>query len=262
MNREQDMAHHDISLRLADATDEVEVGIAPYEAVMRGGKRRKARRWVLGAAVALVMAGSTGSLALAVVDGREQSNVASQRLSAEERHVYTPQRTHLTEIFGEAESEEAYVSLEVWGAPRSEAEARKQKERMIEYGVWDEREADPVPSIGSSWFSVIVADAHWGKRTLPVHGLQSRSDDVDGMGFQSYTFTAKGKKMTVGYVGPKVERVEYGSTEPELTRAAGFKYRWFVTEDDERGDDRGPEKRALSVRVYDAQGDSRTVQVG
>ncbi|MBT2510974.1 hypothetical protein J7I98_35180 [Streptomyces sp. ISL-98] len=263
MNREQDMAHHDISLRLADATDEVEVGIAPYEAVMRGGKRRKARRWVLGTAVALVMAGSTGTLALAVVDGREQSYVAAHRQSAEERHVYTPQRTQLTEIYGRGTTDaQAYVSVELWGAPRTEAEARKQKERMIEYGVWDERKADPEAELGRDWFSVVVIDAHGGKQTVPVFGLRDKSDDRDGMSFKSYEFTVKGTRLTVGYVGPEVKRLEYeyddGTVEPELMKAAGFKGRWFTLE--------GKASRAkgdvAGIRVFDAKEVPRTVQVG
>ncbi|MDG4864788.1 hypothetical protein P8605_42235, partial [Streptomyces sp. T-3] len=60
------MAERDIALLLADAADGVEPGIAPFQAVVRGGKRRRARRrWAIGAAAALVIAGSTGSLALA-----------------------------------------------------------------------------------------------------------------------------------------------------------------------------------------------------
>ncbi|MER5828915.1 hypothetical protein ABT086_43740, partial [Streptomyces mirabilis] len=60
-----DMTHRDIAFLLADAADEAEIGIAPYQAVVRGGRRRKARRWALAAAAALVIAGSTGTLALA-----------------------------------------------------------------------------------------------------------------------------------------------------------------------------------------------------
>lgn len=60
-----DMATHtDIALLLAEAADEVEIGIA----LPGGGPRRwrrKARRWALAAAAALVIAGSTGTLALA-----------------------------------------------------------------------------------------------------------------------------------------------------------------------------------------------------
>lgn len=57
----------DISFLLAEAADEVEIGAAPYQAVLRGGRRRRARRWAMAAAAALVVAGSTGTLALAGV---------------------------------------------------------------------------------------------------------------------------------------------------------------------------------------------------
>ncbi|MGW0580704.1 hypothetical protein ACWD25_33225, partial [Streptomyces sp. NPDC002920] len=58
--KNHEMTHHDIALLLADAADEVEIGIAPTQALIRGGRRRKARRWAVGAGVALVVAGSTG----------------------------------------------------------------------------------------------------------------------------------------------------------------------------------------------------------
>ena len=63
-----DEAHADIALLLADAADEVEVGAAPYQAVVRGGRRRKTRRWAVAAVAAAVIAGSTGTtLALVVL---------------------------------------------------------------------------------------------------------------------------------------------------------------------------------------------------
>lgn len=39
-------------LRLADGADGAEIGAAPYQAVLRGGRHRKARRWTLGALAA------------------------------------------------------------------------------------------------------------------------------------------------------------------------------------------------------------------
>ncbi|MFB7508308.1 hypothetical protein ACFC0P_33555, partial [Streptomyces broussonetiae] len=49
-----EMTQTDIALLLADAADEVEIGIAPVQAVIRGGRRRRARRWAVAAATALV----------------------------------------------------------------------------------------------------------------------------------------------------------------------------------------------------------------
>ncbi|MGW7200478.1 hypothetical protein [Streptomyces chryseus] len=152
---------------------------------------------------------------------------------------------------------DTYVAVELWGAPRSETEARRQKERMIEYGVWDERADDPVPELGTAWFAVVVMDAHGGKQTVPVHGLWDDSDERDGMGFVSYEFMMKGTRMTVGHVGPKVKRVEFEyadeTAEPELHKAAGFKNRWFTLESRLRGAGERPE----GVRVYDRPGGRR-----
>ncbi|MEV0476818.1 hypothetical protein AB0I50_44310 [Streptomyces prunicolor] len=53
----QTMTDRDIALLLADAADEVEIGIAPYQAVIRGGRRRRARRWALATATALARHG-------------------------------------------------------------------------------------------------------------------------------------------------------------------------------------------------------------
>ncbi|CAM5602706.1 hypothetical protein SGLAM104S_07066 [Streptomyces glaucescens] len=44
---EHDMSHTDIAFLLAEAADEVEIGIAPYQSVLRGGRRRRARRWAV-----------------------------------------------------------------------------------------------------------------------------------------------------------------------------------------------------------------------
>ncbi|MEY2247638.1 hypothetical protein AB8A21_32650, partial [Streptomyces sp. BF23-18] len=40
----------DIAVLLARAADEVEIGAAPCQAVVRGGRRRRARRWATVAA--------------------------------------------------------------------------------------------------------------------------------------------------------------------------------------------------------------------
>ncbi|MFD0445221.1 hypothetical protein ACFQ10_26725 [Streptomyces indonesiensis] len=50
------MTQHDIALLLADAADEVKIGIAPAQALIRGGRRRKARRWAVVATTTLVVA--------------------------------------------------------------------------------------------------------------------------------------------------------------------------------------------------------------
>jgi hypothetical protein len=129
------MTDTDIALLLADAADEVEIGIAPYQAVIRGGRRRRARRWALATAAALVITGASGTLALAGLrDGNgieatpAVTQTATQPSTPEERHVYTPQETMLAA--GTEKGETWYISVDVWGAPLTKAEAEAQVQAM------------------------------------------------------------------------------------------------------------------------------------
>ena len=131
-----DMTHRDIALLLADAADEVEIGIAPYQAVIRGGRRRRARRLAVAAATALVLAGSAGAtLAWAGRPGEGENWAApsaTQPVSLEARHVNVPQRTTLAT--GTDQGKKWRVHIDVWGVPRDEAEAQLQLEAMRESG--------------------------------------------------------------------------------------------------------------------------------
>lgn len=51
------MTQHDIAFLLAEAADEVKIGTAPVQALIRGGRSRKARRWAVVATTTLVAAG-------------------------------------------------------------------------------------------------------------------------------------------------------------------------------------------------------------
>ncbi|MGW1888837.1 hypothetical protein ACWCP6_01055 [Streptomyces sp. NPDC002004] len=259
MTGEQDMAHHDIAVRLAEAADEVEVGIAPYQAVLRGGRRRRARRWALGAVGAVLITGAAGSLALTAADGHQRSQVTTDRRSVQERHVYIPQRTTITEVYDEETGTNAEVSVEVWGAPQDAAEAREQQRRMTGYGVWDERSGEPEPARGRSWFAVVAIAAD-GRMGVPVWGFQDKTGAADGLGFEGYGIKVGGTDLTVGHVGPRVKRVvfEYqdGTREPELAKVAGADERWFA-EDDNRKGFTGKLRR---IRVYDAEEKGVTVR--
>ncbi|WP_427922798.1 hypothetical protein [Streptomyces sp. cg40] len=134
------MTDRDIALLLADAADEVEIGIAPYQAVIRGGRRRRARRWALATAAALVITGTSGTLALAGLrdgNGVEVTPAVTQKptrpSTPEERHVYEPQRTALA--MGTYRDKPWRAAIEVWGAPRDKAEADKQLAAMTELGL-------------------------------------------------------------------------------------------------------------------------------
>ncbi|WP_405971796.1 hypothetical protein OG496_19550 [Streptomyces sp. NBC_00988] len=135
----QTMTDRDIALLLADAADEVEIGIAPYQAVIRGGRRRRARRWALATAAALVIVGGSGTLALAGLrdgNGVEVSPAVKQQstepLTPEERNVYEPQGTVIG--IGDIGGKEWQITVDVWGAPRTEGEAWAQLQRMKAFG--------------------------------------------------------------------------------------------------------------------------------
>ncbi|MFG2933235.1 hypothetical protein [Streptomyces achromogenes] len=131
------MTQTDIAHLLADAADEVEIGIAPVQAVIRAGRRRRtARRWAVAAATAAVLAGSTGAtLALAGLPGGadRQTGVAAGPSTPEARHVYRPQRTPLG--MGTDRGRDWRVELTVWGAPHDRAEAAGQLKAMRKSGL-------------------------------------------------------------------------------------------------------------------------------
>ncbi|MBK3581793.1 hypothetical protein JHN63_50215 [Streptomyces sp. MBT65] len=153
----QTMTDRDIALLLADAADEVEIGIAPYQAVIRGGRRRRARRWALATATALVIAGTSGTLALAGLrdgSGVEVSPAVTQGSTApatpQERHVYAPQQTLLGT--GSVGGKEWRITVDEWGAPHDEGEARIQFQAMRTYGEVPVEVSKPSQLVGKSSF--------------------------------------------------------------------------------------------------------------
>ncbi|MGW2699230.1 hypothetical protein [Streptomyces sp. NPDC001340] len=155
------MSQTDIALLLADAADEVEIGIAPVQAVIRGGRRRRARRWAVASVTALVVAGTTGALAVTGLPGGgpadRQAHVAKPPASTEARHVYEPQRTELGR--GTYRGKEWSVGVQVWGAPRNEAEAERQFEAMHGQGLQPADARKPADLIGKISF---FATRGWG----------------------------------------------------------------------------------------------------
>ncbi|MER5913815.1 hypothetical protein ABT124_25865 [Streptomyces sp. NPDC001982] len=128
------MTQTDIALLLADAADEVEIGIAPVQAVMRGGRRRRARRWAVAAATAVVLAGSTGAtVALTGLHGGGDGTVApaTRRPAPDGRQVDLPQRTQLAA--GTDRGTRWRIVIDVWEAPRDRAEAQVQLDAMREF---------------------------------------------------------------------------------------------------------------------------------
>jgi hypothetical protein len=208
-------SHRDISLLLADAADEVEIGIAPYQAVVRGGRRRKARRWTVAAAAALVIAGSTGSLALAgALDGggKDRGVVATQP-PAEERHVYEPQRTTLAS--GTDQGKEWRVIVDVWGAPRDKLEAQGQLDMMAERAYGTRPAVSSAKElVGKGWVFVhLGVGDDWA---TVVQGEVQKDDSLSGTDIQAYSMPLEAdgseragasQRLVIGKVAPTAQRV-------------------------------------------------------
>ena len=128
-----DMTQTDIALLLADAADEVEIGIAPVQAVMSAGRRRRARRWAVAAATAVVLAGSTGAtLAVTGLPGGGRHDKGAT-VATQGRHADRP---HLTEVARGTDHGTGWrVEISVWDPPRDKAEADRQLEAMRRYGI-------------------------------------------------------------------------------------------------------------------------------
>ncbi|WP_256925132.1 hypothetical protein [Streptomyces sp. Amel2xC10] len=137
------MTRHDIALLLADAADEVEIGIAPTQALIRGGRRRKARRWAVAATATLVVAGSTGALAVTGLSGDEDRTLPAVRPTAPDTlDTVEPQGGILAT--GTDEGRRWTVSLDSWRAPKDAADARFVLDGMAEHREFpaDVRTAD------------------------------------------------------------------------------------------------------------------------
>ncbi|GHD98217.1 hypothetical protein [Streptomyces alanosinicus] len=197
-------AQTDIALLLADAADGVEIGTAPVQAVLRAGRRRRARRWAVASATALVVAGTTGALAVTGLPGGgpavRQANEAKPPASAEARHVYDPQRTELA--WGMYKGKEWHVAVQVWGAPRDEGEAARQLDAMGELGL---RPADAHRAADLVGKTSYFATRAWGENR-PQQVMFSTVDK-----FESYS----GKDMEaaatrLGYGGESSGRLVVG----------------------------------------------------
>ncbi|WP_330457574.1 hypothetical protein OIB37_12040 [Streptomyces sp. NBC_00820] len=167
------MTQSDIALLLADAADEVEIGIAPVQAVMRAGRRRKARRWAVGAATALVLAGSTGvTLALAGLPGDGGAVTATRPASPEARHVYEPRVTLLAR--GADHGKAWTVDLQVWGAPRDEREADRQFDAMKSSGLEPADATKPAELIGKMSYFAIQSYGDGQSRTVMFNSVEKQ----------------------------------------------------------------------------------------
>ncbi|WP_435220252.1 hypothetical protein [Streptomyces sp. Tue6028] len=211
-----DMTHTDIALLLAEAADEVEIGIAPYQAVVRGGRRRRARRWAVAAATALVVAGSTGALALAGSfggDGGQVVPAATRPPTSDQRHVFEPQRSPVAR--GTDHGKKWSVTVDVWGAPKDIAEARYQRSRMGEYGVSPTGARVAADLVGKGWLFVRLTVGDGAPSTV-IDGAVEKGDALTGTDVQAYSMPlstgaadkdSASQRLVIGKVSTTAERV-------------------------------------------------------
>ncbi|WP_416986353.1 hypothetical protein [Streptomyces sp. T028] len=252
--KNHNMTQQDIALLMADAADEVEIGIAPTQALIRGGRRRKARRWAVAAATALVVAGSTGALALTGLPGGDGQRVtpAGQPSAEVSRDVLRPYRTTLARGVDEGSHWRVYV--DVWPAPRDAAEAEGQLAAMWEYGEAPVDEDEGAELVGKT--SYFVQRAYGGfasqgsvtlQASVPASDTQSGTDNETVAMPLDPADDDGPSRLVIGHVSPTTQRVtcawkdgtttkltkapantEVAADEPAIRTAEGSPYGWFV----------------------------------
>lgn len=245
-----DMTQHDIAVRLADAADEVEIGIAPTQALIRRGRRRRSRRWAITAAAALVVAGSTGALAVTALPGGDSARVtppAERGPGTTDPGVLAPHRTVLGS--GTEQGQKWEVSIDVWKAPADEGEAAAQLRAMREYGDPFSTSAKPSNMVGHITF---FFHQTYGTHSSPQYGSGPQERSLPpGKNVETVVSSLPGTDGTRGLVigrvvktakqvtcfwkdGTKTELVREpanGTTntdEPALRSTEGASYDWFA----------------------------------
>ncbi|MET8224407.1 hypothetical protein [Streptomyces sp. NPDC005301] len=244
------MTHRDIALLLADAADDVEIGMAPCQSVLRGGRRRKARRWAVAAAAALVVAGSTGTFALAggTSGGARRVEPAATR-PATDGHVLEPRTTPLAR--GTDAGSDWSVTFARWDAPGDRAQAARQLAAMKRAGTAPGGVREAADLTGRSWFFVVLlvgdepptavlqGEAPRSGATQAakdVHGyfVPLRAGGTDRLVVGRVATTAREAEVTwddgsttkVGRAAPGTGFV--GGFESLIRRTEGSPYDWFV----------------------------------
>lgn len=247
--RNHDMSDSDIALLLADAADEVEIGIAPYEAVIRGGRRRRARRWAVAAATALVLAGSSATLAVAgLPDGGGQVAPAATPPSASPSKTVVDRPHRSTLATGTEEGKDWKVLVDFWEAPRDKADAEAQRAAMALRGETPPDGGKATDLIGRITYFVYVG--YDGKNTKVMENTVPETDRLTGKDLMSGSLplepgNTKDVRLVIGYVAKTAQRVNCvwtNETSTVLKRAgagtgtdveairspAGSPYDWFT----------------------------------
>ncbi|MFF0015121.1 hypothetical protein [Streptomyces sp. NPDC005374] len=244
------MSDSDIALLLADAADGVEIGIAPYEAVIRGGRRRRARRWAVAAATALVLAGSSATLAVAGLPdggGRQVAPPATQSKPTPS-HVFHDKPHRSTLATGTDGGTKWKVLINVWDAPHDEAQAETLRSAMARYGETPPDGGKASDLIGT--ITYFVYRGYGDKTTKVMENTVPESDTMTGTDLTSGSLPLDpdGKadvRLVIGYVAKTAHRVNCtwtngtatvveraaagaGTDIPAIRSPQGSPYDWFV----------------------------------
>lgn len=209
----QDMTNTDIAVLLAEAADGAEIGIAPTQAVIRGGQRRRARRWALATAAAVVIAGSTGTLAFAGLpgggDGHRGAPIATRPPAPKARHIEEPQSSPLA--IGTEHGKQWEVDVQVWDAPRNKAEAEAQFTAMAQYGLWPADASHASDLIGKTSFFVSRLYGDTGRPKTIMFDTVKHWDPMAGKDLEAAAFPLTGKnapqRLVVGQVAKTAREV-------------------------------------------------------
>lgn len=248
------MTDRDIALLLADAASEVEIGIAPTQAVIRGGRRRRARRWAVAAVTAVVVAGSTGALAVTGLPGgggEDRVTPATQRPSLGAPIVVEPYTTTLAT--GTDAGRPWRVSIDVWPAPRDELEAVATLETMGEYGEFLADVEKPTDLIGKSAYFVHRSVGE-ERTVITTESYTTAGDRMSGTDLESAAVpldagAAGPQRLVIGHVAktaqevtctwkdgttavlrpdPNLDPTAQDTGQPAIRAAEGSPYAWFV----------------------------------
>ncbi|MCF1593894.1 hypothetical protein [Streptomyces muensis] len=209
-----DRTNSDIAGLLADAADEVEIGIAPYDAVLRGGRRRKARRWAVATATALALAGSAGTLAVAGMpggDGTRGTSVATSPPTAPPApDVSTPSRTLLAS--GTDHGKKWRVLIDVWRAPRDKREASVELAAMRNFGQTPVDVRDASGLVGKASYFVLREYGDSGKEQVVIEDTFTSEDNLSGRDVEAAAMPvapgAQGpNRLVVGQVASTAQQV-------------------------------------------------------
>ncbi|MET8077517.1 hypothetical protein [Streptomyces sp. NPDC005303] len=243
------MNDSDIALLLADAADEVEIGIAPYQAVLRGGRRRRARRWAVAAATALVLAGSSATLAVAGLPGGDGGGgaVATQPPATGTPRAFEP-ANRTTLATGTENGKQWRVTLDSWQAPVDTAEARATMNAMRAHGEYPPDVRGASDLVGKIAYFVHLD--YGGESKKVMENTVSESDSLTGTDLMSGSLplepgNTKDVRLVIGYVAKTAQRVNCvwtnetatvvekagsatGTDVPAIRSPQGSPYNWFV----------------------------------